>query len=378
MDREGGELGAGDQGLMFGYACDETPELMPLPISLAHALMRRQAALRRSGDFPWLRPDAKSQVTVRYIDRVPVGVEKVVLSTQHSEDIDTPTLREEVRRHIIEPVIPERLRSGPFEVLVNPTGRFTVGGPKADAGLTGLKIIVDTYGRVCPHVGGAFSGKDPSRVDRSAAYMARCIAKNLMAAGCTRRCLVQLACAIGTVEPVSFLVGTQETGTVPDEELEHMVRDVVPLTPRGITEALDLRRPISGPTAAYGHVDWADPSRAWESNEIQSRQFPRRVLCASPSVKSGFRHAVSVAAAAERSWSSVRAWPVATSRRCSHVGDVVLGHSASNACACLEFRPSRGHASPKQIPQRNDARASRCPAGIAHWLVTRVRLEDFY
>jgi S-adenosylmethionine synthetase len=267
VDRDDGELGAGDQGLMFGYACDETPELMPLPISLAHALMRRQAALRRSGDFPWLRPDAKSQVTVRYVDRVPVGVEKVVLSTQHAEDIDTPTLREEVRRHIVEAVIPESLRAGPFEVLINPTGRFTVGGPKADTGLTGRKIIVDTYGGACPHGGGAFSGKDPSKVDRSAAYMARYIAKNLVAAGYARRCLVQIAYAIGTAEPVSFLIDTQGTGTLPDEQLEAMARDAFPLTPQGIIDALDLRRPIYAPTAAYGHFGREDLNLFWERTE---------------------------------------------------------------------------------------------------------------
>ena len=264
VDREDGELGAGDQGLMFGYACDETPELMPLPISLAHALMRRQTALRRSGDFAWLRPDAKSQVTVRYVDGVPVGVEKVVLSTQHSENIDTPTLREEVRRHIVEAVIPESLRTGPLEVLINPTGRFTVGGPKADTGLTGRKIIVDAYGGACPHGGGAFSGKDPSKVDRSAAYMARYIAKNLVGAGYAKRCLVQIAYAIGTVEPVSFLIDTQGTGTLPDEQLEALARDVFPLTPQGIIDALDLRRPIYAPTAAYGHFGRAELQLPWE------------------------------------------------------------------------------------------------------------------
>ena len=265
VDREDGELGAGDQGLMFGYACDDTPELMPLPISLAHALMRRQAALRRSGDFPWLRPDAKSQVTVRYIDGVPVGLEKVVLSTQHSEDIDTAALREEVRRQIVEAVIPEHLRTGSFEVLINPTGRFTVGGPKADTGLTGRKIIVDTYGGACPHGGGAFSGKDPSKVDRSAAYMARYIAKNLVAAGYARRCLVQLAYAIGTVQPVSFLVDTQGTGRLPDGQLEALARDMVPMTPQEIIDTLNLRRPVYAPTAAYGHFGWNAPSRMWES-----------------------------------------------------------------------------------------------------------------
>ena len=285
MDREDGGLGAADQGLMFGYACDETPGLMPLPISLAHALMRRQAALRRSGDLPWLRPDAKSQVTVRYVDQVPVGVEKVVLSTQHAEDIDTPTLREEVRRHIVEYVIPESLRAGPFEVLINPTGRFTVGGPKADTGLTGRKIIVDTYGGACPHGGGAFSGKDPSKVDRSAAYMARYIAKNLVAAGYAKRCLVQIAYAIGTVEPVSFLIDTQGTGALPDEQLEVLARDLFPTTPQGIIETLDLRRPIYAPTAAYGHFgreglnlpwEWTDRMCASAGGDNGGTRGPRR------------------------------------------------------------------------------------------------------
>lgn len=265
VDRPDGELGAGDQGLMFGYACDETPELMPLPISLAHALMRRQAALRRSGDFPWLRPDAKSQVTVRYCDGVPVQVDKVVLSTQHAETISASVLRAEVRRHLIDAVIPESLRAEPFEVLINPTGQFTVGGPKADTGLTGRKIIVDTYGGACPHGGGAFSGKDPSKVDRSAAYMARYIAKNLVAAGYAKRCLVQVAYAIGTVDPVSFLIDTQGTGTRSDTELEAIARDRFPLTPQGIIHALDLRRPIYAPTAAYGHFGRADLPLPWEN-----------------------------------------------------------------------------------------------------------------
>ena len=204
VDRADGELGACDQGLMFGYACDETPELMPLAISLAHRLVRRQAELRKSGALPWLRPDAKSQVTVRYVDGRPVAVEKVVLSTQHAESIGTHTLRAGVLRHLIDPVVPTELRGPGFEALINPTGRFTVGGPKGDTGLTGRKIIVDTYGGACPHGGGAFSGKDPSKVDRSAAYMARHIAKSLVAGGLARRCLVQLAYAIGVVEPPGF------------------------------------------------------------------------------------------------------------------------------------------------------------------------------
>ncbi|MDO9597017.1 MAG: methionine adenosyltransferase [Azoarcus sp.] len=264
VDRADGEIGAGDQGLMFGYACDETPELMPLALSLAHQLVRRQAALRKSGELPWLRPDAKSQVTVRYDDGRPVAIEKVVLSTQHAESIDTATLRAEVLRHIIGPVIPASLRSPGFEALINPTGRFTVGGPKGDTGLTGRKIIVDTYGSACPHGGGAFSGKDPSKVDRSAAYMARHVAKALVAEGLAKRCLVQLAYAIGVVEPVSVMVDTYGTATQSDEELEALVRARFRLTPKGIIESLDLKRPIYAQTAAYGHFGRADLDLPWE------------------------------------------------------------------------------------------------------------------
>lgn len=253
VDRADGDLGAGDQGLMFGFACDETPERMPLPISLAHSLMRRQAELRRSGEFPWLRPDAKSQVTVRYSDGVPVSVEKVVLSTQHADDIDLAELREAVRRHIVEAVIPLHHRIGPFEVLINPAGRFTVGGPKADTGLTGRKIIVDTYGGACPHGGGAFSGKDPSKVDRSAAYMARYVAKHLVAAGLARRATVQLAYAIGQLDPVSVHVDTHGTGTVREEWLERIIPEIFPLSPSGMQNALNLRRPQYANTAARGH-----------------------------------------------------------------------------------------------------------------------------
>ena len=267
VDRADGEIGAGDQGLMFGYACDETPELMPLAISLAHQLVRRQAALRKSGDLPWLRPDAKSQVTVRYEANRPVAIEKVVLSTQHAESIDTDTLRAQVLRHIIEPVIPASMRSAHFEALINPTGRFTVGGPRGDAGLTGRKIIVDTYGGACPHGGGAFSGKDPSKVDRSAAYMARHIAKSLVAAGMAKRCLIQLAYAIGMVEPVSVMVDTFGTGSRPDEELEALVRERFRLTPRGIIDSLDLKRPIYAQTAAYGHFGRTDITLPWEQIE---------------------------------------------------------------------------------------------------------------
>lgn len=253
VDQANGEIGAGDQGLMFGYACDETPELMPLPISLAHKLVRKQAELRKSGALLWLRPDAKSQVSVRYVDGKPVAVEKVVLSTQHAPGISTAELREAVQREIIEVVIPIELRSDNFKVLINPTGRFEVGGPNGDTGLTGRKIIVDTYGGSCPHGGGAFSGKDPSKVDRSAAYMARYIAKNIVAAGLATRCLVQLAYAIGVVEPVSVMVDTYGTGKQSDEEIEVLVRDNFKLTPKGIIDTLDLRRPIYAQTAAYGH-----------------------------------------------------------------------------------------------------------------------------
>lgn len=264
VDRADGEIGAGDQGLMFGYACDETPELMPLAISLAHQLVRRQAALRKSGELPWLRPDAKSQVTARYQDGRPVAIENVVLSTQHAESIDTDTVRAEVLRHIIDPIIPVSLRGADFKALINPTGRFTVGGPKGDTGLTGRKIIVDTYGGACPHGGGAFSGKDPSKVDRSAAYMARHVAKSLVAAGLAKRCLVQLAYAIGVVEPVSVMVDTYGTGSRSDEALEGLVRERFRLTPKGIIDSLDLKRPIYAQTASYGHFGRQDVELPWE------------------------------------------------------------------------------------------------------------------
>lgn len=265
VDHADGEIGAGDQGLMFGYACDETPELMPLAISLAHKLVRKQAELRKSGALPWLRPDAKSQVSVRYVDGKPVAVEKVVLSTQHDPKISTDILREVVRREIVEQVIPVELRGSNFDVLINPTGRFEVGGPNGDTGLTGRKIIVDTYGGSCPHGGGAFSGKDPSKVDRSAAYMARYIAKNIVAAGLATRCLIQLAYAIGVVEPVSVMVDTYGTGKLSDEELEVLVRDKFKLTPKGIIDSLDLKRPIYAQTAAYGH--FGREGFSWEKIE---------------------------------------------------------------------------------------------------------------
>lgn len=267
VDLANGEVGAGDQGLMFGYACDETPELIPLAISLAHKLVHKQAELRKSGALPWLRPDAKSQVTVRYVNGKPVSVEKVVLSTQHAPDVSTETLREVVRKEIVDSVIPAGLRSNNFEVLINPTGRFEVGGPNGDTGLTGRKIIVDTYGGSCPHGGGAFSGKDPSKVDRSAAYMARYIAKNIVAAGLATKCLVQLAYAIGVVEPVSVMVDTYGTGIKSDEALEALIRKYFKLTPKGIIDSLNLKRPIYAKTAAYGHFGRTDIDCSWEKTD---------------------------------------------------------------------------------------------------------------
>ena len=267
VDQIDGEIGAGDQGLMFGYACDETPEFMPLAISLAHKLVRRQSALRKSGTLPWLRPDAKSQVSVRYVDGKPVAVEKVVLSTQHAPNISTEALREAVHQEIVEAAIPVELRGKNFEVLINPTGRFEVGGPNGDTGLTGRKIIVDTYGGSCPHGGGAFSGKDPSKVDRSAAYMARHIAKNIVAAGLATKCLVQLAYAIGITHPVSVMVDTYGTGKRSDENLELMVRDIFKLTPKDIITRLDLERPIYAQTSVYGHFGRTDVVLPWEDTE---------------------------------------------------------------------------------------------------------------
>ena len=252
---------------MFGYACDETPELMPLPISLAHRLVQRQAERRKEGHLPWLRPDAKSQVSVRYLDGQPVAVEKVVLSTQHSPDVCTDVLRGLVRREIVDPVIPDSWRGEGFDVLINPTGRFEIGGPNGDTGLTGRKIIVDSYGGACPHGGGAFSGKDPSKVDRSAGYMARYIAKNIVAAGLAKRCTVQLAYAIGVVAPVSVFIETHGTGVVDDAMLDAIVRATFHLTPSGIMDMLDLRRPIYRGTSAYGHFGRELPEFTWERTD---------------------------------------------------------------------------------------------------------------
>ena len=245
--------GAGDQGMMFGYATDETAELMPLPILLAHRLTEALAAKRRSGDIDWLRPDGKSQVTCVYEDRRPVAVDTVVISTQHAGHVSSRKIRQTIIEEVIEPIIPDELRQKKIKYHVNPTGRFVIGGPQGDAGLTGRKIIVDTYGGMGRHGGGAFSGKDPSKVDRSACYAARWVAKNIVAAKLARRCEVQLAYAIGVAEPVSVMVDTFETSTVPEAAIMAAVRDVFDLTPRGIIEALDLRKPIYSATSAYGH-----------------------------------------------------------------------------------------------------------------------------
>ena len=262
-----GQLGAGDQGLMFGYACDETPDLMPYPIWLAHRLVRSQAQLRKSGALPWLRPDAKSQVTVRYEGHRVAGVASVVISTQIEKNLDPAWVAQQVTREIIDPLLPANLRTADFRIWVNPAGPFEIGGPNGDTGLTGRKIIVDTYGGSCPHGGGAFSGKDPSKVDRSAAYMARCIAKNIVAAGLARRCLVQIAYAIGVADPVSIMIDTQGTAGVADEVLEAAVRKVFRLTPSGIIDSLDLARPIYRQTAAYGHFGRSDIELSWERTD---------------------------------------------------------------------------------------------------------------
>ncbi len=260
-------IGAGDQGLVFGYACNETPELMPLSLVLAHKLVLRQAELRRSGAIPWLRPDAKSQVTVHYIDGVPASVDAVVLSTQHAADVDIATVRTLVERDIIDPLIPQGVRSATYRVLVNPTGRFVIGGPQGDTGLTGRKIVVDTYGGRCPHGGGAFSGKDPTKVDRSAAYMARYVAKNIVAAGLAERCTVQIAYAIGVAEPVSLYLDFHGTGRVDEQQATTWVSRLFDLRPAGIIQALDLRRPIYRQTAAYGHFGRELPDFSWEKTD---------------------------------------------------------------------------------------------------------------
>ncbi|MEZ5353842.1 MAG: methionine adenosyltransferase [Bryobacteraceae bacterium] len=256
--------GAGDQGLMFGYACDETPELMPLPIMLAHKLVRRLSDVRRKGTLKFLRPDGKSQVSVEYVDNVPKRIDAVVVSTQHA-DMDIETVRAEVRKHVIDPVVPKRMTDGETKYHINPTGRFVIGGPHGDTGLTGRKIIVDTYGGMGRHGGGAFSGKDPTKVDRSACYMARHVAKNIVAAGLAARCEVQLAYAIGVAEPVSVMVNSFGTGTIEDSRIVDLVRKTFPLTPKGMIDYLKLRRPIYRATSAFGHFGRTEKTFSWEA-----------------------------------------------------------------------------------------------------------------
>jgi len=261
------DQGAGDQGLMFGYACDETPQLMPLAIHLSHRLVERQAELRRDGRLPWLRPDAKSQVTIKYANGKPQAIDTVVLSTQHAPDITHEQLSEGVIEEIIKPVLPKELVKGGVRYLINPTGRFVVGGPHGDCGLTGRKIIVDTYGGAAPHGGGAFSGKDPSKVDRSAAYAARYVAKNVVAAGLASKCLVQVAYAIGVAKPVSVMVTTYGTGKMSDDALSKLVATTFDLRPKAIIQALKLLRPIYKKTAAYGHFGREEPEFTWEATD---------------------------------------------------------------------------------------------------------------
>jgi S-adenosylmethionine synthetase len=264
------DQGAGDQGLMFGYACDETNELMPLPIHLSHRLVERQAMLRKNGKLSWLRPDAKSQVTIEYDGNKPIRVDTVVLSTQHSPDIKLNELREAVIEEIIRPIIPKELIKGDIKFLINPTGRFVIGGPQGDCGLTGRKIIVDTYGGAAPHGGGAFSGKDPSKVDRSAAYGARYVAKNIVAAGLASKCLVQISYAIGVAKPTSVMVDSYGTGTLSDEKLSQLVAEEFDLRPKSIVQTLDLLRPIYKKTAAYGHFGRDEPEFSWEMTDKES------------------------------------------------------------------------------------------------------------
>ncbi|HCE08070.1 MAG TPA: methionine adenosyltransferase [Oxalobacteraceae bacterium] len=260
------DQGAGDQGLMFGYACDETPELMPAAIHYAHRLVERQSQLRKDGRLPWLRPDAKSQVTLRYVDGRPVAIDTVVLSTQHSPEMEHKAIEEAVIEMIIKPSVPaEWLKNTRY--LVNPTGRFVIGGPQGDCGLTGRKIIVDTYGGACPHGGGAFSGKDPTKVDRSAAYAARYVAKNIVAAGLARQCQIQVSYAIGVAKPINITVYTEGTGVISDEKIAELVREHFDLRPKGIVQMLDLLRPIYQKTAAYGHFGREEPEFSWERTD---------------------------------------------------------------------------------------------------------------
>ena len=266
-EEEAGETGAGDQGMMFGFACDETPEKMPMAIALSHRLARRLTEVRKNGTLPWLRPDGKTQVTVVYEDDRPVAVDTVVISTQHAPEISQEEIRKAMLEQVIRPIIPAELLSAETKYYINPTGRFVIGGPAGDTGLTGRKIIVDTYGGYAPHGGGAFSGKDPTKVDRSAAYAARHAAKNIVAAGLARKCQLQLAYAIGVAQPVSILVDTFGTGTVSDEKLTEAVKQVFDFRPAAIIQDLDLRRPIYRQTAAYGHFGRLDVDLPWERED---------------------------------------------------------------------------------------------------------------
>jgi S-adenosylmethionine synthetase len=259
--------GAGDQGLMFGFACNETPELMPLPVMLAHKLVRQLSEVRRAGTLKFLRPDGKSQVSVEYVDGKPARIDAVVVSTQHDDDVTTETLRAEVKKHIIDPILPKEMIDANTKFHINPTGRFVIGGPHGDTGLTGRKIIVDTYGGMGRHGGGAFSGKDPTKVDRSACYMARYVAKNIVASGLADKCEVQLAYAIGVAEPVSVMVDTFGTGKIEEERLVELVRANFSLTPKGMIESLKLRRPIYRTTAAFGHFGRTEDSFTWEKTD---------------------------------------------------------------------------------------------------------------
>jgi S-adenosylmethionine synthetase len=261
------DQGAGDQGLMFGYAVNETPQLMPLPIWLSHRIMERQAQLRKDGRLPWLRPDAKAQVTLQYVDGKPYKIDTVLVSTQHAPEMTLDAIREATIEEIIKPLLPQELIKGDIKYLVNPTGRFVIGGPQGDCGLTGRKIIVDTYGGAAPHGGGAFSGKDPSKVDRSAAYAGRYVAKNIVAAGLADKCMVQMSYAIGVAQPTSIMVDTYGTGKVSDDVLTNLVREHFDLRPKGIVQMLDLLRPIYTKTASYGHFGRDEPEFTWEATD---------------------------------------------------------------------------------------------------------------